>query len=117
MTNTNELEQACRVVGEEIMGWVRNMCGKPEWWHSNTLETREPEYLLTGNGMVELMEALREQHRAVSVGYDIDMNIGRLVPMASISSVRIIDYKYKSSSDTIQSALVLAAAKLVKDKQ
>ena len=102
-----EIEKACRVVSEKIMGWG---------WESEEgyyIPGSDPElrwgrgrqYLLTGDGMVELMRTLSTMGYISEIDNCGDAEI-RCLTVQNRGKVKIFD------SESPQAALVLAAAKL-----
>lgn len=107
---SNELHKACELVAREILKAEPDPNG--EWvmkdgsWLGGTSPCQPfPKgYLLTGNGMLELMEAL-----------DDYMILNRLAGIRALTGLN--EKAGKATADTAPEALVLAAARMVESHE
>ena len=106
-----DIETASRVVAEKIMGWTiwpdnDNLFYMPEG-HRHSFNNID--YLRTGNGMLELMEALHKKGFFFSINPCIDDSWGVdfSINMDSSNPVNTV------WATTAPDALIMAAAKLV----
>ena len=107
---TPDLEQAARYAAEEILGWTKQTAGwdtngaeLPEYQtNKNPNEYQDTYYLLTGNGMLELMEGLESK----SYRWYVHSHAGK--PFASVAHAVMSIWPDAVEAPTAPEALLLA---------